>query len=289
MRHLVLSIIAWGTLLSGTLPLASAASARPLDQVVADGHLRVAVYDDNAPFSAMQDGKPVGIDVDIAEAIAKELKLALDLRVFNASENVDGDLRLNLWRGDLAGSQLADVMLHVPTDKLFALRNEQVFMTRPYFDQHLALAWRRSSSMPSFDSLEDIEDQEVAVEGASAADLMLMMAEAGRYRKNLKHFKNFDGASKAFLTGEAPILAGTRAGVEASCYDAKLAPEACPIKEIALGGLVKSQWDIGAAVRSDSRDLGYAIGEALAKFAEDGTLKTIFANYGVTFAAPKGY
>ena len=32
------------------------AAARPLDQVVADGTLRVAVYGDNAPFSGEETG-----------------------------------------------------------------------------------------------------------------------------------------------------------------------------------------------------------------------------------------
>lgn len=268
---------------------AAPTSSRPLDDVVADGTLRVAVYNDNAPFSSVEGGKPVGIDVDLAEAIATDLKLKLDLRVTEAGEDVDGDMRLNLWRGDLAGTSLADLMLHVPHDKMLALRNEQIFLTRPYFDQRVAMAWRPSEAMSAFRSLEDLEDQEVAVEGTSAADLTLMMSEAGRYRKNLKHFPSFEAAAKAFMGGETPILAGTRAAIEAACHDAKRSAESCPIKDLAPGALIKSQWDIGAAVRVDSRDLAYAIGETITKFADDGTLKAIFAKHGVTFTAPKGY
>lgn len=269
--------------------LVAPASARPFDEVVADGTLRVAVYDDNAPFSSLEGGKPKGIDVDLAEAIANQLKLKLDLRVVDASENVDGDMRLNLWRGDLAGTTLADLMLHVPNDKLLALRNEQVFMTRPYYDQRIAFAWRRSGAMPSFDSLDEIEDREVAVEGASASDLVLMMAENGRYRKNLRHFPNFDKAGKAFIAGEAPILGGTRAGVESVCHAAALPTEDCQIAELTLGGMVKTHWELAGAVRSDSRDLGYAVGEAISALEKSGSLKAIFAEHGVTFAPPKGY
>lgn len=265
------------------------AQARPFDEVVADGRLRVALYEDNAPFSAMKDGKPYGIDVDLAQAIADHLKLKLDLRIVDAGENVDGDLRLNLWRGDLAGTALADLMLHVPNDKLLALRNEQVFFTRPYFDQRIGFAWRPGPSLPDLESLEALDEQTVAVEGNSASDLILLMAGAGRYRDNLRHFPNFEAAAKAFLGGETPILAGTRPAVEATCHASGRPAQECRIAEIALGGAVKTHWELAGAVRSDSRDLGYAVGEAITALAENGTLQSIFAKYGVTFAPPKGY
>lgn len=273
----------------GLALLSAPASARPYDDVVADGTLRVAVYDDNAPFSSLANGKPIGIDVDLAEAIAAELKLKLDLRLVEAGENVDGDMRLTLSRGDLAGTPLADLMLHVPNDKLLALRNEQVFLTRPYFDQRIAFAWHRGDTMKRFDSLEELEDHQVAVEGTSAADLLLMMAENGRYRKNLKHYPNFAEAAKAYLSGEAVVLGGTRAAVESVCHGAQIAANDCAIAELVLGGMVKSRWELAGAVRSDSRDLGYAIGEAINTLAEKGALNKMFAKYGVTFAAPKGY
>lgn len=264
------------------------ALARPLDELTGSGTLRVALYAENAPFSDMRDGQPVGIDVDVARAVAKALKVALDLRLVDAGENVDGDFRLNLWRGDLAGSPLADLMLHVPNDKMLGLRNEQVFLVRPYFEQHLAFAWRRGS-MEGFDSFQDIQGRSVAVEGNSASDMQLLMAEGGRYRETLKHFRNQEDAAKAYLAGEAQILAGTRAGIEAALAEAKAPQDENPIVELALTGLVKSRWDLGGAVRSDSRDLGYAIGDALAALIEGGGLKEICARYGVTYSAPTGF
>lgn len=267
---------------------ASPARSRPLDEVTGDGTLRVALYAENAPFSDLRDEKPVGIDVDVAQALADSLKLRLDLRLVDAGENVDGDFRLNLWKGDLAGSKLADLMLHVPNDKLLGIRNEQVFLVRPYFEQRLAFAWARDR-MEGFSSFPDIEENQVAVEGASASDLQILMAENGRYRNNLKHFRNFDEAAKAFLAGETAILAGTRPAIEAALFAAKAGPDRFPVVEIALGGLVKTSWELGGAVRSDSRDLGYTVGEALGAMTEDGRLKAICERYGVTFLPPKGF
>ena len=265
-----------------------AAGARPLDQVVADGTLRVAVYGDNAPFSDAVKGQARGIDADLARAIADKLKVKLDLRVVDAGENVDGDLRLNLWKGDLAGSPLADLMLHVPTDRQLALRNDQVFFTAPYFEQEIAFAYRKGD-LEGFDTLDDLGDKTVALEGTSAADLMLLTAQGGRFRGNLKHYKSFEEAAKAYLAGEAPILAGTRAAIEAALFAAKAPKDDNPIATVPSTGLVKTRWEIGGAVRTDSRDLAYAVGDAITALNANGRLKAICETYGVTYIPPQGY
>lgn len=277
-------------LLAGTLAAlaAAAASARPLDEAKAAGDLRVALYSDNAPFSAERSGRPHGIDVDIAKALAEKLGLRLDLRLVDAGENVDGDLRLSLWKGDLAGSPLADLMLHVPNDRMLANRNEQVFLTSPYFEQRLALAYRKDK-IERLDALADIEGHEVAAEGASASDIQLLTAQGGRYRGAVRHFRNFDEAAKAFLDGAVPILAGTHANLDAALHAAGPRAEGIAIADVSAPGPVKTHWPLGGAVRSNSRDLGYAIGDALTEMGRDGTLKAICARYGVSFTPPEGY
>lgn len=286
MRSRARLAIACGLLLA--LRIQPEALARPLDQVVADGTLRVAVYGDNAPFSEDVKGKPQGIDADLARAIAEKLKVKLDLRVVDAGENVDGDLRLNLWKGDLAGSPLADLMLHVPTDRQLALRNDQTFFTAPYFEQEIAFAYRKDA-LEGFDTLDDIGDKTVALEGTSAADLMLLTAQGGRFRRNLKHYKSFEEAAKAYLAGETPILAGTRAAIEAALFAAKAPKDDNPIATVPSSGLVKTRWEIGGAVKTDSRDLAYAVADAVTALNTDGRLKVICETYGVTYTPPKGY
>ncbi|GJE25813.1 substrate-binding periplasmic protein [Methylobacterium organophilum] len=270
------------------LGLAAPAAARPYDEVVAAGEIIVALYGDNAPFSEMKDGKPVGIDVDLAQAIADRLKVKLNLRIVDAGENVDGDFRLNLWKGDLAGSPLADLMLHVPNDKQLALRNEQVFMTTPYFDQHLAFAWKKDK-LEGLESLKDFEGKKVALEGNSASDAQLLMAGGGNLRENLLHFRSTEAAAQAYLAGEAPILAGSRAAIEAALFAAKAPRDENPVVEIAIPGMMRAKWDLGGAVRANSRDLGYAVGDTVTALIADGTVKTICDRYGVTYTAPQGF
>ena len=45
--------------------------------------------------------------------------------------------------------------------------------------------------------------------------MMLLTAENGRFRSNLKHYKSFDDAAKAYIAGEIAVLAGTRSAIEA--------------------------------------------------------------------------
>ncbi len=63
MRSSARLLLACGLLLA--LRFQPEAAARPLDQVVADGTLRVAVYGDNAPFSDAGTGKP-GVSMPIS-------------------------------------------------------------------------------------------------------------------------------------------------------------------------------------------------------------------------------
>lgn len=279
---------ALGALLAASLVAAAApALARPFDEVVSSGVLRVALYRDNAPFSDDPDGKPVGIDVDLARKIAEKLGVKPEIRIVEASENVDGDFRLNLWRGDLAGSQLADLMLNVPSDKMLQVRNEQVFFTVPYVEQRLSIAYRKGSVENGFQDMQDIQGRPVAVEGTSPADALLGFANGGIYRDSIRHYRNLAEAAKAFLDGKADFLAGSRAGIEGALAPAKSGD--VEIKDLAGTGVIKPRWELCGAVRSDSRDLGYRVGEAMTEMAGNGELKALFAAHGVSFAAPAGY
>lgn len=260
-------------------------AARPLDDVVASGLLRVAVYSENKPWSDLENGKPVGIDIDIAKAIATKLKVTPEIRVYDASEDMGGDFRLNLWKGDLVGSPLSDLMLQVPNDRVLTLRDDQVFLTAPYFMQHLAFAYKRDK-VGKLDTMSDIGQSKVAVEGTSASDMALMTALGGRFRPNATHFLNFEQAVKAYKAGELPIIAGTEAQIQAAFHDDGISSEENPVLVPTLVGPVKNHWELAGAVRSNSRDLAYAVGDIITAMVKDGSMKAICAKYGVTFTPP---
>ncbi len=82
--------------LGAAIGMTGAVAARPLDEVVGSGILRVIAYLDNAPFSWDDNGAPKGIDVDIAKAIANELGVKPEIIIRMPGEKGDDDLRVNV-------------------------------------------------------------------------------------------------------------------------------------------------------------------------------------------------
>src|SRR5574343_243663 len=80
-----------------------------LDKVRASGVLKVALYKDNAPYSDGAGEQMSGIDVALAQGLAREMGLKLQLLPFDAGENVCDDLRNMVWRGHYLGYGPADV------------------------------------------------------------------------------------------------------------------------------------------------------------------------------------
>ena len=103
--------------------LSAVANARPIDEVTDSGYITIFVYEDYAPYSFIdENGEAAGIDVDIAHSFAESLGVELKLLMRGADENVDDDLRINLWKGDLIHRKVADVMMHVPYDRELDIR-----------------------------------------------------------------------------------------------------------------------------------------------------------------------
>ncbi len=282
LRRLVAGTVTFTLFAAGLLV---PAAARPLDEVTASGTLKIALYKENAPWSDMDKGQPVGIDVDIANEIAKSLKVKPEIKLYDASEDVGGDFRLNLWKGDLVGSPLSDLMLQVPNDRVLATRDDQIALTAPYFMQKLAFAYN-SEKLGKLENVADIGTSKVAVEGTSASDISLMTLLGGRFRANANHFLNFEQAVKAYKAGEEPVIAGTEAQIQAAFHDNAVDPAENPIIIPTLVGPVKNHWELAGAVRANSRDLGYAVGDVLTAMVKDGRMKAICAKYGVTFTPP---
>ena len=76
---------------------------------------------------------------------------------------------------------------------------------------------------------------------------------------------------------------GLRSQVEAGLGDQAGRFELGPIP---LPGLRLTSWAVGAAVRENARDLGYAAGDILAAAVADGTIAAIFRAHGINYQPP---
>lgn len=262
--------------------LGLSASARPLDEVVASGSLRVISYLDNAPFSFEENGKPAGIDVEIARAIAKELGVTAEIVLRMQGEKADDDVRANVWRGPLTGGGTGDIMMNVPMDREFALRNPEAVFGNAYFQERVVLAVDpgERTDISSFDAFKT---RKIGVQLATVADYFLMTYDDGALIENISHHLKPEQGVQEFLNKDVSALLGIQSKLESLLHASKgrakfLNPD--------MPGIVRKTWVIGMAWKENSRDLGYAIDAALVKLSASGDLARCFEKYGVSYVSP---
>lgn len=258
------------------------ANARPLEQVLETGRLVVFVYENFPPYSFRNGDELVGIDVEIGKLLAEELGVTAQFLVREADENVDDDLRVNVWKGDLIHRQAADVMLHVPVDQQLIARNPLVMLCCAYFQERIALVV--DDAEVASDNVTEFRTHKIAVEVDTVGDFFLSNAFRGMLAANVIRGRYFNDAAEAFLSGEAVGLMATRAQAE---WVGSRSERAVRIIEPPMPGLLRQWWNIGYAVKHDSRDLGYELEAVFQKARGDGRLQAIFEKYGVTYLAPR--
>lgn len=279
-RRLLCAFAALAVLAAASAP---AARARPLDEVVASKSLFVICYEDNKPFSwTADDGTVMGIDVDLAKALAEELGVAATVELRMQGERADQDVRVNVIRGTVGGGKPGDILMHVPTDKEFAMRFKEAVISNPYFLETIALAIDEKR-IPKDATFDIFKTHKIGVKLASVADYFLMGYQDGALINNISHFTRGPVGAKEFLDGETAAILGVRSEIEGTLADAGakahfIAPD--------MPDIVRKDWVVGIATDEKSRDLGYAIGQALAKLRQSGRLSEIFAKHGVTYIPP---
>lgn len=283
-RFLTAARTALSCALFGVLVVASgpAANARPLDDVVASKVLKVVVYEDNAPFSWSVDGVAKGVDVEFGKAIARELGVEAEFIVRMQGEEVDDDLRANVWKGPLTGGGVGDVMLHVPTDRELAMRNKEAVIGNPYFLETIALAIH-PKRVPKNATFDHFKSEKVGVKLGTVSDYFLMTFEQGALIDNVAHHTRGSKGVEEFLKGDTAALMGVRSEIEGLFHEAGASAQ---FISPPMDGIFRTQWVVGTAVDEKSRDLSYAIGAAIEKLRASGAMTKIFAKHGVTFLPP---
>lgn len=282
MTNRIAQLLAAAVYLVLLVAMPSQLDARPLDEVMAAKLLRVAVYRDNPPFSYMEGDEPRGIDVDIGRAIARELGVEAEIVTRLAGEDVDDDLRFNVWKGPYSEGGVGDVMLHVPVDRELMARNPLAVISNSYFQMSVALAIdpRQIETPNNFDVFSN---HKIGVQYATVAAYFLLRYGNGKLINNVSHYTKLEKGVDQFLAKETSAMLGTRADLEGMLH--KKGGTATFV-EIPMPGLIRQHWLIGTAVKDNSRDLGYAIGTALQKLTGSGEMAAIFKAHGVSYSPP---
>ena len=249
------------------LALTGFAQAEALDEVKQKGILRVAVYDDLEPFS--EKGK--GIDVEIGKALAAKLGFKADVFEFDAGEDMSDDFRNMIWKGHYLNPRMADVMLHVPVDKILMEKNDKVHIFAPYYNEQIAIL-RNTIKIPVLAGLEAFTRSKIGVEGDTISDHFMVGALGGRFRESVVHFKKIPQACEALVAEKIEVIMGSRSQIEA-CFDGKI-PAKFALTPFTDGGISVKDWNLGLAVKADSPQLGKLLEDAMKSLRDDGTMET---------------
>ena len=255
--------------------------SRPLDEAAQSGFLTIAVYKDFEPFAFEENGELKGIDVDIGKAIAKALKLEPRFMKLQADEDVDDDLRNAVWKGNYLGGGVADVMMHVPVDEEVKRRNNLVVIFGRYYTESMAVA-ADPNKVRNVITMAPFLDEKIGAEIDTLASFYLASAFGGQLRDNTVSYKSIADAAEGLKNRE---IAGLMAMKSQADWAAKVAGSPIEVVQPSMPGLVVRSWNIGAAVKHDSRDLGYAIGDELTRLRKSGEMEKIFAKFGVKYQA----
>ena len=255
--------------------------ARPLDKVRETGVLRVAVYQDYKPYSWRENGQTVGIDVEIAEALAQSLNARLDLFELRADDDINDDLRNGVWRGSVVGASPGDVMLHVPYDRRIEQSNDRVSLFGPYHVDGMAMIVDPGKADSALD-LSLFQREKAAVAVGTIGDMILISLHDHALQPNVVHERTLEQAADDFEHGRVAAFYG-----EASAAQAFARSGARPYALVYPKTGMAADWPIGVAVKRDSRDLGAEVAAALDELAASGRLKQIFADYGVDWRKPE--
>ncbi len=270
-------------LAAGAAALAASLPARAdgLAEIRQRGSLRVAVYNGFTPWS----DKGNGIDVELAQALGKQLGIATQVVGYNADEDMDDDLRNMVWKGHYLGQQPSDVMMHVPVDSYLQGKNEKVKIFGPYHLETIAVARiQRIGSIrgSAATALEVFTREKIGVEGRSLADAFLLGVLNGRLRENVVHFNSVAAAVEKLKAGDLAAVMGPRSEIEQALgKDNRFVIEVVQMPELKI-----NSWPIGMAVKAEETALADTVGEALRVLQKNGTVASIFARHGITYVQP---
>ncbi len=256
--------------------------AAGLEDIKNKGVLSISLYKDFPPYSYVAEGKQTGIDVDIANALAAKLGVSSQIRLVGADENVEDDLRNNVWKGHYLGGGVTDLMLHMPVDNAFAEKVDKVKFVAPYQLEQLAFAFD-TNKVGKQPTLANFMSESIGVEVDTLSDLYLLEAMQGQISKNVRHFENLSKATAALKAGEIAGIMGPRGELEGLLAER---PDSLQIQSLITPGLARSNWAMGIAVKADNEELAKVVNETMAALVKDGTVKKIFEQYKVTYSPP---
>ena len=242
------------------LPVAGA-SARPLAAIQQRGTLGQCAHPNALPF-ANRKGDPPGFQIELGEAIAKQLGVTLE------PIWIIGPHQLRRADCDIVTDAIDDPEVQDET---------RLQLSQPYYRTGIVLAVRADGPIASADALKP--DEKVGVLGGSLAAMVLR-----QHGISISTYGFEDELLQAVIDKEVAAAAVSRAGAG---YFNTTHP-GHPIRTVDIDALAPDfSWNVAVGMMKPDDKLRAAINEALQHLSADGTIQRIYARYGVALQPPK--
>ena len=245
------------------LVVAAPVSARPLDQVMESGTLALCAHPNALPFSA-KDGERHGFQVEMADALAKSLKVALETNwVITAIDR-------NRTECDIVIDAIADAE---------AQAENHIKLSKPYRRSGVALAVRAdNAAVKSLDDLREGASKVGVLPGSMAA---MFLGKSG-FRTTPNGFE--DDLLGEVVSGESAAAAVTPTAI--GYYNFRH-PEK-PLRMVdAFAGERDLSWNVAVGMVKADAALVAAVDAALDKMTAAGAIAAIYRRYGVELLPPR--
>ncbi len=255
---LVLVLVLAAVCMTGCSP-----KGKTLAQVKSAGKLVMATSPDFPPFESLENGKVVGIEVDIMELVAESLGVTLEI------QQVD-------FESVLPGVQAGKYDVGVSGITVTESRKKNTLFTDPYCLAAQAIVVTADSAIKT---KADLAGKTVSVQTATTAEEFCM---ANGY--TVKAFNANADAQTALTTGkvQAWVIDDLTAAEMVEVYNAEHPDAPLVILEEAM-----TTEPYAFAFCFGSEDLVAEINKILAELVADGTVKSLFDKYNAPYTAPQ--
>lgn len=184
------------------------AHADAIDDITAAGAINVGIFSDFPPFSsASSDMSLKGYDIDVAQAIADQLKVKLNL------VSVTGQNRIPYLT-----EHRADILMSVGYSKE---RAEVIDYAAAYAPYYIAVIGPHALKVENKD---DLGGKSIAVNRGTLEDTSL--TEAAPATADIKRFDNYNSVIQAFISGQTQLMVvGNDVGAQVLARQEALQPE----------------------------------------------------------------
>jgi len=237
---------------------ASASAAAADITLVTDGKLTIATSPDYPPFENLENGEYVGLDIEIAKAIAAELGLEPEFKTLQFDAIIPA----------IAAGGQAD--MGISGFSVDPERAKEIDFSSPYYidDQAIAVMKGGEITEANADEALNAEGVKIAVQSGTTGEAYV---QENFPNATAQPYGNSTDAFAAMQSGQAVAVCTNKAVVDKMLADAYQDAEV--VKSIATGE------EYAIVVSQDNKALTEAINAALAKLQQDGTIDQLIGQY----------